>query len=746
MHSSGFGALVTFSVLLAAAAAAANPVPAGPAIQVNTSVGGGDPQIASDPAGNFMVVWETPDDVVRGRRFYATGQPAGEDFRVSLDEHRTSVGGNIDNSQSVAADAGGNFIAVYNAEGGSCLDECIFSRRFDVDFDVGAAFEVIDSGDFYHQQAINPEISAGGDGSFVVVFEGYDFYQGGPNPSGYAGSGEGTFGRRLVQSGQTTGPVFLANTVSDGYQGDGGQLDVAAGGEAEFTVVWRGEDEYLIDDASIRLQRFTKAGKKISVEMNVNTHRSGFDPHVASMPDGPVLVTWLDLVADGIIGQLIDATGGLLGGPIVIAPGGRSHDVAASSAGFAVVWREGPSIFARTLDASGTPTSDAFQVSHSGDDPAIALDAAGHPIIAWEGSEIFVQRFEAAPAASVEIPVEGKNLVLVNKVPDDKEKNKGVWKAKGANIVSPPRGSLGDPRCNADPSGTVKAGVRFFSTTSGEDTGLLPLPCQNWTATGGAKPKSVPKRGYKYSDAKLEDGPCNSVKIVGTKTLTVNCKGKGETTDFLYDLMPGVSEGPITAVLEVRGQQFCAEIAPGASADGSDGKKFKGKNAVPPASCPPALLPTPTPPPLPTPSPTPSPTATPSPVPTPSPTPTPQPEPTPSPIATPSPTPNTTACLRVNISISNLAFPPFVAAVLVEHPVSIAFLSGQFEHPADGAQFDASSGSTQAIASNAESQDPITLGPFAEMTFSCAGATPPASAFTCTDPLGLGCVLTVTNL
>ncbi len=128
-----------------------------------------------------------------------------------------------------------------------------------------------------------------------MVWEGYDFYLGGPNPSGYPGSGEGTFGRRMAVSGQPTGPTFLANTVSDGYQGNYGQLDVAGAASAAFAVVWMSEDGHSDLDGSITLQRFSKAGKKVGAELHVSLDADyGLDPHVASAPDGSMIVAWWD--------------------------------------------------------------------------------------------------------------------------------------------------------------------------------------------------------------------------------------------------------------------------------------------------------------------------------------------------------------------------------------------------------------------------------------------------------------------
>lgn len=85
-------------------------------------------------------------------------------------------------------------------------------------------------------------------------------------------------------------------------------------------------------------------------------------------------------------------------------------------------------------------------------------------------------------------------------------------------------GSDDDPTCNGDPLGTARASVRFVSETSGEDTGGIALPCENWSATGKA---DSPKRGFSYKDSQRLDGPCGQVKVQGQKAVSVSCDSKG---------------------------------------------------------------------------------------------------------------------------------------------------------------------------------------------------------------------------
>ncbi|MFQ5667939.1 MAG: hypothetical protein ACE5I7_16110 [Candidatus Binatia bacterium] len=179
------------------------------------------------------------------------------------------------------------------------------------------------------------------------------------------------------------------------------------------------------------------------------------------------------------------------------------------------------------------------------------------------------------------IPLTGKRLLLKNKVPDDKEKNKGVWVAWDATVMAGARRTANDPRCNGDPPGTVKASIRFFSVSSGQDTGPLPLPCENWSALGlGEKP-----RGYRYKDPELDQGPCRLVLIRDGKRMKAVCRGSGAATDFLYDLSEGSDQGSVNVVLTTGVRDHCTAFSAFNGKTGADGKRFLGKNASPPSAC-----------------------------------------------------------------------------------------------------------------------------------------------------------------
>jgi cysteine-rich repeat protein len=158
-----------------------------------------------------------------------------------------------------------------------------------------------------------------------------------------------------------------------------------------------------------------------------------------------------------------------------------------------------------------------------------------------------------------------------------------VWKAKDAGVVTPVQGSPRDPRCA--PAGGGGGGViRFFSDRAAgsmQDTGDVALPCANWKAVG---PDTNP-RGFVYVDSDQSEGPCKRVTVSNGKGLKATCSGKNDPLG--YDLVPGVDEGTVGALLRVGPtDRWCGSADATSGRDGSDGRTFLGKRAPAPASCP----------------------------------------------------------------------------------------------------------------------------------------------------------------
>jgi cytochrome c peroxidase len=175
-------------------------------------------------------------------------------------------------------------------------------------------------------------------------------------------------------------------------------------------------------------------------------------------------------------------------------------------------------------------------------------------------------------------PIDARKLLIKNRVPENEARNKIVFLSRDVGIVPPARDSAGDPRCGADPSGTVKATLEISSATSGESH-QTDLPCQNWVALGtAANPK-----GYRYTDTALAIG---TAKLVLWKPgqLKATLLGRGAST-LDFDLQTSVSQGSTSVLFTSSTGELCALCAPFAGKDGSDGKTFLGKICAAPPSC-----------------------------------------------------------------------------------------------------------------------------------------------------------------
>jgi DNA-binding beta-propeller fold protein YncE len=185
----------------------------------------------------------------------------------------------------------------------------------------------------------------------------------------------------------------------------------------------------------------------------------------------------------------------------------------------------------------------------------------------------------AIPGGTTATLISAKKLLIKNKNPDDESKNKVVLLSKSTSITTPPPGSADDPRCNGDPSGTVKATLALSSATSGQSH-TTDLPCENWALLGSP---SNPK-GYKYSDSEIDDGTAKKVIWKNGKQLKATLFGKG-VTNLNYDLQASVSQGDVQAKFTSESIILCMSCAGLPGKDGSDAKAFLGKECPAPADC-----------------------------------------------------------------------------------------------------------------------------------------------------------------
>ncbi len=137
--------------------------------QVNENVGGSsqwNPAIAMDDNGNFVVVWEdgrNGDYDIYAQRYSSSGTKSGANFRVNDDS-----GSSYQDDPSVAVDASGNFVVVWHDYRND--DRDIYAQRYSSSgTKSGANFRVNDDSGSSDQD--NPSIAVDASGNFVVVWQ-----------------------------------------------------------------------------------------------------------------------------------------------------------------------------------------------------------------------------------------------------------------------------------------------------------------------------------------------------------------------------------------------------------------------------------------------------------------------------------------------------------------------------------------------------------------------------------------------
>ena len=213
--------------LLLPSGVSAWPVHAGAEFRVNTTIQGAQasPSVASDAAGNFVVVWdthiaqppETYEQWVRGQRYGADGMPIGGEFQINA----STLGSN--ETPAVAMDPGGPFVVAWARGDLVTGDWSIWVRRFDAS---GAPLGLESQASSTSGDLRVPGIAALPGGGFVVVWQGF----GAGDPDGY-----GIFARIFDVTGTPVTGDFVVNTYTTDYQW---YPSVASAPTGDFVVVW----------------------------------------------------------------------------------------------------------------------------------------------------------------------------------------------------------------------------------------------------------------------------------------------------------------------------------------------------------------------------------------------------------------------------------------------------------------------------------------------------------------------------
>jgi hypothetical protein len=286
--------------------------PQGTQFQVNTytTLQQLSPSVASDAAGNFVVVWassgssgtDTSGYSIQGQRYASNGTAQGGEFQVNS---YTTSQQKVFRVFSVAADTDGDFVVVWDSFGsfGPDTSFSIQGQRFDSDGSAQGAQFQINAYTTGHQ--FRPCVAADDDGDFVVVWDSAGSQ--GTDTSSYSVQGQ-----RFASNGSFEGAQFQVNGYTLGYQE---VTSVAVDSDRDFVVVWDNVGSFGTDSSaqSVQGRRFSSNGTSLGGQFQINSYTTDDQklPAVAATASGDFVVVWdsfgsfgPDTDTSSILGQL----------------------------------------------------------------------------------------------------------------------------------------------------------------------------------------------------------------------------------------------------------------------------------------------------------------------------------------------------------------------------------------------------------------------------------------------------------
>jgi len=352
-------------------------VPIGPEVQINTYtiLEQEVPAVAFDTDGDFVVVWQSQgsgdDDSssfsIQGQRYDSDAQTAGGEFQVN------SYTSSRQESAAVATDPYGNFIVVWDSDGSYESDtsnRSIQGKRYDSIGDlVEDDFQVNTYTTSFQQ---DPAVGMNADGAFVVVWESQG--SGGSDSWGWS-----IQGRIYDSTGEPIGPQGQVNTYTTGSQ-KSPAVGVNDEGEFVVVWESHGSGGSDDSGYSIQGRIYTSTGLPVGPQAQINTYTTDDQrsPAVGVDADGNFVVVWESLESGGsdndgssIQGRLYGSNAVPAGGDFQInsyTTGGQSHPAVGfdDRGRFVVVW-----------DSFGSSESDTSSYSIQGQVFAIAIFADG---------------------------------------------------------------------------------------------------------------------------------------------------------------------------------------------------------------------------------------------------------------------------------------------------------------------------------------------------------------------------------
>lgn len=244
------------------------------------------PAVAMNGQGDFVTAWAAFSNIesiydVKARLF-KNNLPVGDEFIVNTTTTHSQT------NPAVAMNSNGEFVIVWESwiqDGG---DKGVYAQRYNADGQkVGNEF-LVNTTTAYSQA--RPAVKYMLNGKFIIVWESWK--QDIVTPSGY-----GVFGKIFNSTGGVLKDEFQINSYTNDYQWFG-DLDVFD--DNSFVVVWCSWKQDG-SDGGIYFQRFDENGNKIGNETlaNVTTSKYQWLPKVKKLDGKKIAIVWSSWLQDG---------------------------------------------------------------------------------------------------------------------------------------------------------------------------------------------------------------------------------------------------------------------------------------------------------------------------------------------------------------------------------------------------------------------------------------------------------------
>ena len=377
-------ATATFNLPVQTAMPDLNPVaPRGSEFRVNTTTTNSQysPDIATDAAGNFVVVWtSTGSDGypnIFAQRYNAAGVRQGSEFRVNGVPDTTNP--------HVAMDADGDFVITYEyVHAGSTYaasaDYEVYAHRYNAaGVAQGGEFQV---NTFAFSYQFEPSIAMDADGDFVIAWSNY-------------GNGRNVRAQRFNSSGVRQGAEFIVNGSAH-Y--DNQRPSVAMDDDGDFVVAWAsGTSGYDRNVYNIAARRYSASGAALGDQFDVASVLTGAQDGAQAVmdADGDFLIAWgsWSANASGGMARRFNAAGVAQGTEFRTAGGWMSMDAAGDFMLSTRRQAQGTTlggIFVQRYNAAGVLQGAEMRIDAQAANPGVAaidMDDAGNFIAAWHGPD-----------------------------------------------------------------------------------------------------------------------------------------------------------------------------------------------------------------------------------------------------------------------------------------------------------------------------------------------------------------------